>query len=83
LLIASGAALWRALAGAPRPEPVPRVAEGSARPDAKVEVVAALPDRLELRSGPVRLVLLDPPPIPLTETTTETITETTHEPTGG
>ncbi len=61
LLLAAGAALWRGLAGAP-PDPAARLAEGPALPDAdRVEVLAALPDRVELRSGPVRLVLLTPP----------------------
>jgi hypothetical protein len=61
LLLAAGAALWRGLAGAP-PEPAARLAEGPALPAAdRVEVLAALPDRVELRSGPVRLVLLTPP----------------------
>ncbi len=77
LLLLAGAALWQGLAGAPPLVSVPRVADGSARPDAGgVEVLAALPDRLELRSGPVRLVLLEPPNEPST-------TPTTDLPTGG
>ncbi len=71
LLALGGAALWRALRPGAEPARAPRVAQGPA-PAAErgVEVLAALPDRLELRSGPVRLVLLDPPH---TEPDTQTI----------
>jgi len=62
-----GAALWRA---GPRPlpahvaqGPVPRApAEPSAPAPFTAGVVALPDDRIELRSGPVRLVLLAPPP---------------------
>jgi hypothetical protein len=60
LLVVAGAAFLRAWRErtATRPE---RLAGVGTRTEG-VEVLAALPDRLELRSGPVRLVLLEPPP---------------------
>lgn len=76
LLVLGGAALWRALRHVDEPARAPRVAEnpdnaaGGGDKESEVEVLAALPDRLELRSGPVRLVLLEPPP---TEPDTQTI----------
>ena len=61
LLVA--AAAWRVLESNPPSAPAPRVAEGhAAARDEGVELLAALPDQVELRSGPVRLVLLGPPP---------------------
>jgi hypothetical protein len=65
VLLLAGAALWRALAArsaaVPRldvaREPAPAGTDG-------VEILDVRPDRLELRSGPVRLVLLGPPPPP-------------------
>lgn len=62
LLVLGGAALWRALRRVDEPARAPRVAQNPDDEGGEVEVLAALHDRLELRSGPVRLVLLDPPP---------------------
>ena len=55
-----GVALWRVLRARVAPAPAPLVQTPAPAADA-IEVVAMLPDRLELRSGTVRLVLLDPP----------------------
>jgi len=63
VLLAGAAAYLRALR--PASAPPPNVAE---QPASGVEILAVLPDRIELRSGPVRLVLLAPTP---TETTSE------------
>jgi hypothetical protein len=64
VLALGGAALWRALAGgaapAVEPGPAPRVARGTAE-ERGIEIRALAPDQVELRSGPVRLVLLAPP----------------------
>ncbi|MSR63978.1 MAG: hypothetical protein EXS08_16260 [Planctomycetes bacterium] len=62
-LVLGAAALWRRLArpaANPGPERVAQVPAPVAREG--VEILSVLPDRLELRCGPVRLVLLDPPP---------------------
>ena len=88
LLALGGAALWRALGRAPSaPSSAPRLADRPAPRDTSgVEVLAALPDRLELRSGPVRLVLLAPADDAPTNgaTTNGTPTSQTHDlPTGG
>jgi hypothetical protein len=63
LLLAGAAALWRERAGDAPLAPAPRVAQGdvSAAEDG-VELISVRPDHVELRSGPVRLVLLGPPP---------------------
>jgi hypothetical protein len=61
LLLAGAAALVRsslerrALPSAPSLAQTPSAAEG-------IEVLSLRPDQVELRSGPVRLVLLGPPP---------------------
>lgn len=72
VLTLAGAALWRELGSAGRdaaplrvvqvPEPVtePVLPAPSTAPST-VHVLAARPDQFELRSGPVRLVLLTPP----------------------
>lgn len=63
VLLVAGAALWRSLLGNPPTSPAPRVASGHAGAnDVGVEILAVRPDHVELRSGPVRLVLLGPPP---------------------
>jgi hypothetical protein len=76
-VLGASAAGWRALQRAPSHAPAETVVQGPA-PDGAggVEVVVAAADRLELRSGTVRLVLLDPP-------STSTRTETNETPTGG
>ena len=62
VLLVAGAALWRALSGS-SPAPAPeRVAQSPSGPGSAVEVIDVRPDGLELRSGPVRLLLLEPPP---------------------
>lgn len=64
-LVLGAAALWRRLARPVASTEPGRVAQAPA-PAANdgVEILAVLPDRLELRAGPVRLVLLEPPPPP-------------------
>lgn len=63
LLLLAGAALWHALATRVEPARIPRVAQAPPpAPASGVEVLDVRPDQVELRSGPVRLVLLDPPP---------------------
>ncbi len=72
-LAAAAAFLLRAAAEPPlAPEPEPALAAAAvapaaaaeavapAAPSSPVELIASLPDRLELRSGPVRLTLLQP-----------------------
>ncbi len=68
VLVLAGTALWRAaLTRGGAQEREPEVARGLAprptpAPAAEVEVLDVRPDQVELRSGPVRLVLLGPPP---------------------
>ena len=71
LLLLAGGALWRALGVPGEPAFPARLAQApaappEATPDAPahdaVEILGVHPDRVELRSGNVRLVLLAPPP---------------------
>jgi hypothetical protein len=57
VLALAGAALWLA-----RTRPAPAVENVAAVPARGIEILAVRPEQLELRSGPVRLVLLAPPP---------------------
>ena len=68
VLLLGGAALWRLSSGI-GPGSIPaRVAQiPSEGPLHAVELIDVGPDRIELRSGPVRLLLLDPPPEPADE----------------
>ena len=67
LLLVAGTALWRALTRSSESTPEPSMAQGPAPASATgVEILAVRPDQVELRSGPVRLVLLDPSPPPST-----------------
>jgi len=61
LLLATGAALWHTLSTRVEPAPPTRVAQGPA-PAQGIEILDVRPDQVELRSGPVRLLLLGPPP---------------------
>jgi hypothetical protein len=61
LLLLAGAAAWRALPTRVEPARPTRVAQAPV-PASGVEVLDVRPDQVELRSGPVRLVLLDPSP---------------------
>lgn len=61
--LVTGTALWRALTRSSESTPEPRMAQGPPPASATgVEILAVRPDQVELRSGPVRLVLLGPPP---------------------
>ncbi len=63
IVLLAGAALWHALGTRVEPARLPRVAQGpTPTPRNRVEVLDVRPDQVELRSGPVRLVLLGPPP---------------------
>jgi len=71
VLLLAGAALWRALAHREPGEEVvhaPSIEAGAeASIEAGVEILDVGPDHVELRSGPVRLVLLGPPDSPRSE----------------
>jgi hypothetical protein len=72
VLLLAGAVLWRLLAGtgpSSAPERVAQVPPQGPAPtvEAVVELIDVRPDRIELRSGPVRLLLLDPSPEPSAE----------------
>lgn len=71
LMALAGAALWRALAPSVAPAETPRVArlptEPPPAPSEAVELLDVRPDRVELRAGTVRLVLLEPPTEPDTD----------------
>lgn len=72
LLLLAGPVLWRVLSSRVEIARPTRVAQVPARAPAQdVEVLAVRPDQIVLRSGPVRLVLLGPPP-----------TESSHLPPG-
>jgi hypothetical protein len=66
-----GVALWRVLRARIAPAPAPLVQTPAPAAD-QIEVVATLPGQLELRSGTVRLVLLDPPETTTDQPSTET-----------
>jgi hypothetical protein len=61
-VLLAGAALWRVLSRTDPTSAPAHLAQAPAEPLRGVEVIDVRPDRLELRSGPVRLLLLDPPP---------------------
>lgn len=71
LLALVGAALWRSRPPSDSPAPAPRVAwlptEPPVAPSTAVELLDVRPDRVELRAGTVRLVLLEPPTEPTTD----------------
>lgn len=62
-VLLAAATLWRALSGSHLGSAPDHLAQVPAREPARgVEVIDVRPDQVELRSGPVRLLLLDPPP---------------------
>jgi hypothetical protein len=61
VLLVAGGVLWRLLLAAGENARPSRVAQAPVQPERAVEIIDVRPDRVELRSGPVRLLLLDPP----------------------
>jgi len=62
VLLLAGAVLWRLSSTTDQGSAPARVAQATAgEPERSIEVIDVRPDQIELRSGPVRLLLLDPP----------------------